>query len=425
MSIEDFFNNINERECPELNINVCESKSIEDFFNMSIKATLPEIEIVKQWHELLKKYISDPEAVLFIRRYASNKDKNGNWDIRRGFLTIFNNIKIVYVDNYFAQYFYAMAYNKFVPEYNDFKQFIQNRKIPCGYRDTEKEREHQAYKKGPIYPLNDNGWKLSHVFSANQNDYTFNYKEIASEIFPKGEYINFTKINGESYPYRKIDENVLEENLIKIKAHFMRVVHPINHFLTPMRKFQNSTIGIKDIGEHPEMLKYIKYKLNEDYGSIFTEYLKIIMANDSILLPKNHNIDLSYGKNLIKSCSINTEHKTIKPTTKSTSSIDRINSSPTSCKTNSFTDEQIANSIKAYIFDGLSFRVIERECLKISKEVKVRGGGFVAKKLLNGKGIDKSMKKLFYNKSISEAISLANESLKPILAWLEAINQKV
>jgi hypothetical protein len=71
---------------------------------------------------------------------------------------------------------------------------------------------------------------------------------------------------------------------------------------------------------------------------------------------------LSYGKNLIKSCSINTEHKTIKPTTKSTSSIDRINSSPTSCKTNSFTDEQIANSIKAYIFDGLSFRVIEREC---------------------------------------------------------------
>jgi hypothetical protein len=57
--------------------------------------------------------------------------------------------------------------------------------------------------------------------------------------------------------------------------------------------------------------------------------------------------------------------------------------------------------------------------------VKVRGGGFVAKKLLNGKGIDKSMKKLFYNKSISEAISLANESLKPILAWLEAINQKV
>ena len=348
---------------------------------MSIKATLPEIEIVKQWHELLKKYISDPEAVLFIRRYASNKDKNGNWDIRRGFLTIFNNIKIVYVDNYFAQYFYAMAYNKFVPEYNDFKQFIQNRKIPCGYRDTEKEREHQAYKKGPIYPLNNNGWKLSHVFSANQNDYTFNYKEIASEIFPKGEYKNFTKINRESYPYRKIDENILEENLRKIKAHFMRVVHPINHFLTPMRKFQNSTIGIKDIGEHPEMLKYIKDKLNEDYGSIFTEYLKIIMANDSILLPKNHNIDLSYGKNLIKSCSINTEHKTIKPTTKSTSSIDRINSSPTSCKTNSFTDEQIANSIKAYIFDGLSFRVIERECLKISKEVKVRGGGFVAKKL--------------------------------------------
>lgn len=192
---------------------------------------------------------------------------------------------------------------------------------------------------------------------------------------------------------------------MKIKAHFMRVVHPINHFLTPIIKFQNSTTDIKDIGEYPKMIAYIKYKLNEMYGNIFTEYLKIIMANNSILLPENHNIDLSYGKNLIK--------------------LGKIKTSSTNYKKNPFTKEQIANSIKAYLFEGLSFRVIERDCLGISEEVKVRGGGFVAKKLLNDIGIDKSMKKVFYGKSISEAINSANKSLKPTLEWLESINLKI
>lgn len=405
MDIEYFFNNIKVCNCPILKADVCKSKYISDFYSDCVEATLPKVETVIKWHELLKKYISDPEAIFFIRRYASTKDKNGNWDIRRGFLTVFNNIKIVYVDNYFAQYFYAMAINDFIPKYNDFKQFIQNRKIPYGYRDDILEREHQAYKKGPVYPLNNNGWKLSHVFSANQNDYTFNYKKVASVIFPRGEYKDFTQIDGVSYPYRKIKQNISEEDLMKIKAHFMRVVHPINHFLTPIIKFQDSTTDIKDIGEYPKMIAYIKYKLNEIYGNIFTEYLKIIMANDSILLPENNNIDLSYGKNLIK--------------------LGKIKTSSTNYKKNPFTKEQIANSIKAYLFEGLSFRVIERDCLGISEEVKVRGGGFVAKKLLNDIGIDKSMKKVFYGKSISEAINSANKSLKPTLEWLESINLKI
>ena len=131
-TIKDFFANIKEKECPKLEPSVCESEYLEDFYKKCVCKTLPNVKVVKDWHELLKTYINDSNAVFFARRYASTK-KEGKWDIRRGFLTVFNNIKLVYVDNFFAHYFYAMAINGFTPDYDDFKKFVLNREIPYGY----------------------------------------------------------------------------------------------------------------------------------------------------------------------------------------------------------------------------------------------------------------------------------------------------
>lgn len=415
MTINNFFAGITKTYCPVLSSSVCVSNSVQEFYDKCIKINLPDVDVVKGWHELLKRYIDDPDAVFFVRKYASSKDKAGNWNIRRGFLTVLDNVKYVFVDNFFAQYFYAMAINRFVPDYDDFKQFVLNRDIPYGYSVISAERAHQAYLKGPTYPLNRNGWKLSHVFSANNADYNFDYKKVAPLLFPIGAYNDFKKQGGDSYPYRKIDISLSKEDIKRIKAHFLRVVHPLNHFLTPKTQLQNSAVGIKDIGEYPEMIDYMKYKLAKRYGSIFTEYMDMIMASG--VISSFSFIGLKYGLGLIPAA--------VKPTLKST--IRKASSGPTksSRKTVSkpkakrlpFTDKQIANCLRAYLFEGMSFRVIEHTFLGLSK--RTNGGGWTAKALLEGKGVDSSMKKMFDSKTIADAISISREPMKTTLKWME------
>ena len=418
MSIKSFFAGIAKSYCPVLTSSVCVANSVHEFYDKCIKNTLPDVDVVKGWHDLLKRYIDDPDAVFFVRKYASCKDKAGKWNIRRGFLTVCENVKYVFVDNFFAQYFYAMAINGFVPDYHDFKQFVLDRDIPYGYSVISEERAHQAYLKGPTYPLNRNGWKLSHVFSANNADYNFDYKKVAPILFPIGEYDDFKKQGGSSFPYRSIDICISDEDIKRIKAHFLRVVHPLNHFLTPKTQYQNSSVGIKDIGEYPEMIDYMKFKLAKRYGSIFTEYMDLILAPG--VISSLSLIGLKYGFGLGKMGS-----SSVKPTPKSV--ISRTGSKPTvagrkkvsrtKTKKLPFTDNQIANSIKAYLFEGMSFRVIEHTFLGMPK--RTNGGGWAAKSLLEGMGIDSSMKKTFDGKTVADAISISREPMKTTLKWME------
>ena len=419
MTIAVFFAGISKSKCPVLTNKVCNANSVPEFYDKCVRANLPDVEVVKGWHELLKKYIEDEDAIFFVRRYASGKDKAGNWDIRRGFLTVYDNVKYVFVDNFFAQYFYAMAINGFVPEYNDFKRFVLDREIPYGYSVVSRELGHQAFKKGPVYPLNRNGWKLSHVFSANGKDYNYDYKSIVSTLFPKGEYSDYISQKGSTYPYRRIEQHVSDEDKKRIKAHFLRVVHPLNHFLTPMVKYQHSTAGIQDIGECSEMIDYMKFKLAKRYGSVFTEYMELIMAPG--VISSFSPIGLEYGMGLGKVGTIS-----IKPIPKSVSTkasvAPIVKSHKTTSKTRSkripFTDKQIAETIKAYLFDGMSFRVIEYTYLGMPK--RTNGGGWAAKNLLENKGLDSTMKKMFSGKTISDAISASSEPLASMLKWMEA-----
>lgn len=295
MTIADFFANITKCTCPKLSESECYCNTVQDFYENCVKATLPKEEVIRSWHKLLMNYVRDPKAIFFVRRYASSKDKDGKWDIRRGFLTVYNNVKYVFVDNFFAHYFYAMAINGFVPEYDDFIQFINNREMPYGWSKVSKEEKYQAYPKGHTYPLNKNGWKLSHVFSANDKDYYFNYKTIATDLFPRGDYDDFKVHPGDNYPYWKKDKDVSDEDKNRIIAHFLRVVHPINYFLTPMVKNQESELGFKDIGEYPEMIAFMKNKLAERYRDIYYEYLDMIMARTM-----ESPIGLKYMKGLVK-----------------------------------------------------------------------------------------------------------------------------
>lgn len=425
MTITQFFSTISHNYCPVLPKGINTASSVVDLYAQCIKNNMPKKAVVIGWHNLLKKYVEDPKAVFFIRRYASGRDKDKKWDIRRGFKTVYDNTSFVFVDNFFAHYFYAMAINGFVPDYDDFKGFILDRKIPYGYSVVSLERDHQAYKKGSQYPLNSRGWKLSHVFSANENDYSFNYKSESASLFPKGKYEDFIIQGGSTYPFRKMVGYVSSNDLLKIKAHFLRVVHPINHFLTPKTTLQVSSCGIKDIGEYPELITLMKDILSKQYGEVFTEYQKMIMA-PSIYSPlplKFSPIGLTYGKGLSKTRSKSSTPGVSMPAATGTSRVARKKTTttvlPTKKPRSSFTPDVVAKCIKAYLFDGYSFRTIEKEIMGLP--YRVRGGGFEAKGLLESMGITSSMKKMFYGKTIDSAIELAEDPLKTTLMRMKSI----
>lgn len=423
MTIAQFFSNISKSNCPLLPAGVNTASSVVDIYTQCVKGNMPKKKVVIGWHNLLKKYINDPDAVFFIRRYASGRDKTGTWDIRRGFLTVYNNTSFVFVDNFFAHYFYSMAINGFVPDYDDFKRFVLDRKIPYGHRDISLERPHQAYKKGPQYPLNSRGWKLSHVFSANGKDYSFNYRGMSATLFPKGKYGDYIIQGSATYPFRRVVGIVSSSDLQKIKAHFLRVVHPINYFLTPKVDLQISSRGIKDIGEYSEMITLMKDILSKKYGRVFTEYQRMIMA-PSIYSPlslKFSPIGLTYGMGLSKTRSKSSTSGVFMPAAMGTASVVRKKASttvsPAKKPRRSFPPNVVAKCIRAYLFDGYSFRTIEKEVMGLP--YRVRGGGFEAKKLLESMEITSSMKKMFYGKSIDAAIDSAKDPLKSALKWMK------
>lgn len=84
----------------------------------------------------------------------------------------------------------------------------------------------------------------------------------------------------------------------------------------------------------------------------------------------------------------------------------------------SYTNKQIANSIRSYLFDGDSFAAIEYKYLGLPK--RVGHEGWAAKHLLNSKGVYASMKKMFHGITIADAISMSSDPLKTTLKWMEA-----
>ncbi|MCD8519265.1 MAG: hypothetical protein LRY32_07370 [Flavobacterium sp.] len=72
--------------------------------------------------------------------------------------------------------------------------------------------------------------------------------------------------------------------------------------------------------------------------------------------------------------------------------------------------------IKAYLIDALSFRNIERDILKIDSQA--RGGGFIAKGIINSYGIEAKNKGTVTEENINELISNNTGKLKMTLIKL-------
>lgn len=304
------------------------AKDLDEFWAKVIEPTLPDVNVVQCWHEILTEYINKSDAVFFVRAFGSYNSKTKNKDVlRRGFYnTTDHHFNTAYCDNFLTSYFYSMAFDGYCPSYDDFEATMKSRKFPCGFLQTKEENEYAAYFHGKNPDITNKGYKIAHIYSAGEN---YNAKapyqtvgDFCNAVFPRGLNTEWSKtktdIHGE-YHYRYVKMGQTEADLAKAFAiaHFIRTVHPINYFLVPKNSNKDKASGviktnivwndageIKDeIGEDADLINYvadkIKQRFSKIYGKsgrdIYSEFLELVypVINNGPI--KNKNIDAKFG----------------------------------------------------------------------------------------------------------------------------------
>lgn len=274
MKMLDFLDRITQKNIVPLTNS--SSVTIHDFYRDTIEINLPAVQVVQDWHQILMRFVDEPDAKFFIRKFGGASQKQWNL-LRRGFLTEYNNAAFIYCDNFLAHYFYNMAIEGYVPEYDDFRDTILQMKFPYGHMETKEELEHRASPRGKSPKINSNGWKLAHIYSVNQNDYSYDYKTAEHKLFTIGEHKDWIKGKKWTSRVNPVELSAHEQNTIK--THFLRFVHPINYFTVPKAKHHQSAVG-NNIGEHPDLLDFMKGIQLSRFGEVYLEYKQSIAALD-------------------------------------------------------------------------------------------------------------------------------------------------
>lgn len=308
--------------------NVETAKDFNELWDKVIKDSLPDEDVVLQWHNLLIQYVQQDNAVFTLRACASGDHP------RRGCLNqVFTNGKATFgtfcIDNGIPTYIYAMAKDGFVPNLKEFNEMmIHNCTFPYGWNVTSEEKEMAAYPKGKNPGISDKGYKLAHIFPAGK-EYRDDagYQSITKfwkAEFPQGDVADW-KIhilhNGKYYRPIYIND---ESEALKVKsfavAHFLRSVHPLNFFLVPNKSntkdkesgvlktniYYTDHLGKEkdEIGEYPELIEYVAAKIKERYKdtNVYQEFLDLIFPIGNCITPKGDNlkIDAEYAKGLWK-----------------------------------------------------------------------------------------------------------------------------
>ena len=373
--------------------------TIEQFWTNFIKPHLPAKKTVLKWHELLMEYINQPEAMYAIRGF-NNAPKERYEDLRRGFLSYTNEgYSFFYTDNFHAAYYLKMALDDYVPELEDLLYSYRNRQFPARFgRDTSNERELMALPRGKDPRIQSAGYKLAHIVNVGK-DYYFKSEYISlstilEESFPRGERSDwklFFDKTGSYYARNFFVKSLAKKFLI---AEFLRFVHPFNYFMAPKKNRTNSKV-CKDISEYKPLIEYVQNKFLEIYGDYYQEYLDLIMFNreDLFVRKGDEYIGLEYGLN-ISSVSTNKSFGTT--VNKATINEDKAKTltPETHIKKELYSkDFQKAMVIEYLTNPDSSFRKLEKTFLKIDS--KSRGGGFIAKKIINSYGITAAQKGMF------------------------------
>lgn len=396
------------------------AETLAELWDNLIEQYLPSEQTVAAWNNLLFKYINDDGAVFAIRGY--NTFPRHKYDsLRRGFLTNTDKgFSFFYTDNFFAAYFCKMAIDNYCPDYEDFYDLITKRKFPARFGiDTENERKLMAINKGKDPGINSAGFKIAHIIPVGKGYYfggkTNGIKEILERYFPKGERADWKRRTDNTGTYFVRELKVADNAKEIIAAHFLRFIHPLNYFLAPKKDLESNHC-CKEIAENNELLKYAQYRFMKKYGQLYFDYLKLIMYNDQINFKDNgsHVINITYGgkeglpdkteaTSLSAQSNYNRASKHVNNMETETINAQEIKVPEAKDIDKIDSDTKLLIAIKYLCDPSTSFRKLEKEFLHI--ESKARGGGFVAKKIVNDFGITAEKKGILSIVSIEEEIN--------------------
>ncbi len=282
MTLQEKLNAIREPRIPD--IEVGSSETIAEFWDAFVAPKLIPVEYVRAWWDLLKRYVEEPNALFAIRTFGNGRD----WDrdLRRGFYNIVTNdtYRFFYTDNFFTAYFFKMAYDRYVPSYEDFKETMISRNFPARFgRSQRSERDKAAISLAGKDPYIANaGYKISHIMNAGTDiwdgERLAKISDICEDYFPRDEYEDWTLHEDPSGSFYARDIEVDEYGKELLKAHFLRLTCPMNFILTPKRNLQQLRVHVRlnDIGESEQLQKYAMKKYHEIYGSMYEEFLSKI-----------------------------------------------------------------------------------------------------------------------------------------------------
>ena len=362
-------------------------EKISDLFEKFILPKLPKKYIIESWHKLIIQYINSDNAIYFIRKYESTK-RNGKWNTRRGCVVKFDNLEFVYSSNFLAHDIYLMALNDFCPSFDDFKNMIENRKL----RNTIGTSFERKYS---LYPGNNKTLKcyLAHIIAVNKDAFlrsNGNFSKLSkkekNKLFPIG---NETKWDNPKKIYR-IYEKLNDEEKDIIKAHTVRLLDPINYFLTPQT--YNTTHNISgfnsNIGEFSPLIEYVINEYKKIYGNVFDEFIinsKFKLKNN---LSNNEIINLEYDSTwyVLK----------------------------TKGNTRKYNEDITLKVAKHFLENRDGLVKIEKDLLGLTNKK-----GWVCKKILDSLGILNIKKGILIDKKIDEEILIANDIYKETLTKIK------
>lgn len=393
-----------------------ESKTIEEFWNTFISCKLPKKDIVLKWHEVLLKYVTQPDAMFVIRGY-NTASKDAYDTLRRGFLSKTNaGYSFFYTDNFHAAYFLKMALDGYVPTVEEMIDAYNSRRFPARFGPiTGNEQTLMAIPQGRDPGIQTAGYKIAHILNVGKGYFidgkNSSFSQIIQQYFNGGERTDWklhTDMTG-SFFLRNYE---VHPNARKfLVAEFLRFVHPFNYFLTPKKTCAYSPV-LKDIAEYQPLVDFVQAKYVTLYGDAYNEFISLVMSEKTSfpLVDGDNIINLKYGLKL----------PVLKPIPKK---VIKPNDSPNSnCSVSSnsipiIKDVEIRMAIEYLVNPKTSFRKLEKQFMGIDSPA--RGGGFIAKKIINSYGIIAEMKGILSNNSIESVILSSTGELKKTLTMIK------
>ena len=317
------------------------AKNLEEFYEILIKNQFKHSDIIKKIHNSILEYIETPNPTFFLRLYGSYKRENYDKQ-RRGFLNRYKNgINISYCDNTFSLIFAGMKLSGISFTVNDLSNLLINKKLITGFAQVSKEKELAYYTpKGAIrYDVNSKGWYQAHISPTGKD---LGFVKSLKKMFlnpPREEFNSVTRI--------RLSEETLNEDQLKVlKAHFVRLIHPLNSFLVPKRK--HIVYNGINIGEEPSLIMLVRNKLLKQFPKEMKE-LDLISMESQFNYSNKKIKDIYWETNEIKKIG---EEKKIKLKSKKNytllkNNILNINSDYIIVKrTRFYVDEDIFNRLK-------------------------------------------------------------------------------